>query len=814
MQTEEKRKLKSIGKIPEVKNAIKNLFTDTKLDESEKSFLLSIAILFINQYQTDRRYSSYMDFAYSIILKYSLKTLDFKPLYDISINLGFYPIANDILKYELLESTNFEDSIISGALTKFKNKSNFIETLEQKNRKSSFLLDSSLERSYLAPTSFGKSALIVTSIKKLGSLSSKIVVVVQTKSLLMQTYQLIRGSNLGRKIIIHDEMYDDENDFIAVFTQERALRLMSRKNLSYDYLFIDEAHNILNFDSRSILLSRLISKNKKLNLNQKVVYLSPLIDNIENVKVSKEQSISTHIIEHNIKEPDLFEYTLEGSVRLYNRFLDTFYSIETNDNPFKYTIDKSKSKNFVYNYRPIRIEEFTKEFSTYLIASKMSPDIFELYNTLKKEVHDEFYAIDYLKYGIVYIHGKLPDLIKEYIEDKYRKLPELKYIVANSVILEGMNLPIDSLFIYNTRGLNGKELINLIGRVNRLNQIFNDNNNLHKLIPSIHFVNTEFYNKLGSKMENKIRELRSRTFKDYVNNPILSNFDIENQSRKKNDDFVEKVRQIQNNEEFISSIHETQILKLRAYLIESGIIDHYFDDRELISSVFQKIRRIRLNKLLGEDINWEEFTMLEKINFLFVEGINSIDDYEIKRLEYSDTRKYYENFILVGRKKSLKENINSQFKFFKKKANSEEPKMYFGGAYGEEDYQLNGNNKVFVNLKGKTDRKLINLAIVKLKMEEDFISFKLNKLIVMLYDYSLIDIDEYNLYIYGTNDKDKIALTKYGLNIRLISRLTEDGQLKNLSFDIYNNLIANKEFLKFINKADDFYKFEISRFLN
>lgn len=630
----------------------------------------------------------------------------------------------------------------------------------------------------------------------------------------MQTYQLVRSSNLGRKIIMHDEMYDDETDFIAVFTQERALRLMSRKNLSYDYLFIDEAHNILNYDSRSILLSRLISKNKKINPNQKIIYLSPLIENIENVKVSQDQLISNHIIEHNIKEPDLFEYCLDGIVRLYNRFIDEFYTIETNTNPFQYTVEQSKSKNFVYNYRPIRIEEFTKEFCQYLPASEMSPNVLELYKTLKKEVHDEFYAIDYLKYGIVYIHGKLPDLIKEYIEDKYRKLPELKYIVANSVILEGMNLPIDNLFIYNTRGLNGKELINLIGRVNRLNQIFNDSNNLLKLNPSIHFVNTEFYNRQGSKMENKIRELRSRTFKDNVDNPILSNFDIENQSRKNNSDFVDKVKHIQENEEFISSIHEGQINKLKTYLIESGIVDHYSDDEELIESVFRNIRRIKLNNLLGEDINWSEFSMLEKINFLFVEGIASIDDYEIKRLEYKEARNYYENFILVGRKKSLKENITSQFEFFKKKANSVEPRMYFGGAYGEEDYYQEGRNKVFVNLKGKSDRKLINLAVVKLKMEEDFISFKLNKLIVMLYDYSLIDTEDYNLYIYGTTDENKIAMTKYGLNISLISRLTEDGQLKNLSFDIYNNLVANDMFMKFINNVDDFYRFEVSRFLN
>ena len=132
---------------------------------------------------------------------------------------------------------------------------------------------------------------------------------------------------------MHDEMFDDEEEFIAIFTQERALRLLNRKNCAFDVLFIDEAHNILNNDSRSILLSRLIAKNKKLNNNQKVIYLSPLIENIQNVRVSAEQKISSHIIEHNLKEPDLFEFKLDGVVRLYNRFLDEFYTLELQTKP-------------------------------------------------------------------------------------------------------------------------------------------------------------------------------------------------------------------------------------------------------------------------------------------------------------------------------------------------------------------------------------------------------------------------------------------------------------------------------------------------
>lgn len=814
MDSKEKRTLKYIGKISEFNAVVGKLITNQELNDSEKSYLLGVSILLIKHYQIDRRFTSYIDFAYYLILKYSLNTGDYKPLYDISVNLGFYPIANDIIKYELLPIEHFDDSIIYNSISKFKNESNYIETLEQNHRTSDFLHDESFEKCYLAPTSFGKSNLIISSIKNLEKANHKIVIVLPTKSLLMQTYQLVRSANLGRKIIMHDEMYDDEEEFIAVFTQERALRLMNRKNIAYDVLFIDEAHNILNDDSRSILLSRLISKNRKINNNQRVIYLSPLIENIHNVRVSEDQHISTHTIEYNLKEPDLFELKLNGLVRLYNRFLDEFYSLGKNNNPFQYTIAQSNNKNFIYNYRPVRIEEFAKEFCNYLPEIEITDAIAELKKILRKEVHKDFYVVDCLNFGVVYIHGKLPDLIKEYLEEKYRTLSELKYIIANSVILEGMNLPIDCLFVYNTTGLKGKELINLIGRVNRLNQIFNTEENLQKLIPPIHFINTEYYNRKSSNMENKIKELRSRSFKDEVENPILTEFDFEKQAKKTDPKYLLKVKIIQENEDFISANHASEQDKLKSYIIESGISNHYSDINELIQSIELKIRRLKLNEILGEDVNFNEFTMLEKLHYMFVKDINSLIDFEIGRLNNKEARDYYENFILIGRKKSLQENIISQFEFFQKKSQSTNPKMYFGSSYGEIDFDDLGYNKTYIDLRVKDDSQLINLAVVKLKMEEDFVSFKLNKFIVMLFDYKLIDLDEYNLYIYGTTDEQKIALTKYGLNISLISRLSEDGQLSNMSFDSYNNLTANENFYKFLDSVDDFYKFEIKRFLN
>lgn len=819
MLPEEEKKLSEIGSIPEFKTVLEKLTTNIQLSRREEEYILGVSILLLEEYQKDKRLRSYADFSYYLILKYSLQKKDFKPLYDLSTNLGFYPITESILRHGLLKSKNIDDIIITSGLNKFKNIQNYTETQEQYLVSRTFLKDDSNEKSYLAPTSFGKSSIIIRTIENFKAKELKIAIIVPTKSLLMQTYSLIRRAKLGMKVIMHDEMYSNEKSFIAVFTQERALRLMSRKRLSYDVLFIDEAHNILNGDNRSILLSRLLFKNNQENTNQKVIYLSPLVDNIENIKVIEEQDITSHVINHNVKEPELYEYRLDSELFKYNRHVNQFYSLGKQGSFMKYIINSSKDKNFVYNYRPIKIEAFAKQLSNSLNEITENTAIDNIRNILEKEVHSKFYAIEYLKYGVVYLHGQLPDLVKEFLEYKYKTEKSLKYVIANTVILEGMNLPIECLFILNTRNLNGKELINLIGRVNRLNDIFSQKeNNLRKLTPDVHFMNNIFHHRKGSSMTNKIRLLRNRTFSDTVKNPILKEFDIDKQSKGKTNKelYIKNIQAIQENEKFLSEASDNIENQIRKYLIESGIVEyfHYDDMDELVKKINRRVQFQRIQKSLKETTDWDSYTILEKIHAFFILNFDIIKDFEINRLANIAARNYYENFILIGRKRSLKQNIIAQVKYFKKIALSNQPKFYFGKSYGEVALKEGGKNKIYVDLSGQNESKLINLAIIKLKMEDNFVSFKLNKFIIMLYDFDLITKEEYNLYIYGTTDESKINLTKFGLSISLINRLSNDGQLTNLSFDDYNNLVANDNFKSFINEEDELYRFEVMRYLN
>jgi len=360
MQTSTKRTLKYIGKNDLFKEVMEKLSTNHEMTNKEKSFILSCGIAFFNEYKKDKRHLTYADISYYIFLKYSLQYKDYRPLFDFAVNFGFYPIVKTILKNDLLDSFSVENSLIDNKINKYRHGSGYIETFHQFEERNLFIDDASDQKSYIAPTSFGKSSVIAEYIENIPEYASKkIAIIVPTKSLLMQTYKSIRDSQINSNIIIHDDMHKDDMSFIAIFTQERALRL-SNKEVLFDVLIIDEAHKIFE-KGRGILLSRLLRKNYILNNDQKVIYLSPLVEDSNNLIINTGQQITSHEIHFNLKEPEFFEYQEKTKkVYQYNRFVDDFYNKdEEYENIFSYIKEKSQNKNFIFENNPHDIEKMS-----------------------------------------------------------------------------------------------------------------------------------------------------------------------------------------------------------------------------------------------------------------------------------------------------------------------------------------------------------------------------------------------------------------------------------------------------------------------
>ena len=81
------------------------------LNEEDKAYLLAVALLYLDEYKKDQRYTTYFEFSYYLLLKYSLITNDYAPLYDLSLNYGFFPIVEEIRRLDLLENKSIFDVV-------------------------------------------------------------------------------------------------------------------------------------------------------------------------------------------------------------------------------------------------------------------------------------------------------------------------------------------------------------------------------------------------------------------------------------------------------------------------------------------------------------------------------------------------------------------------------------------------------------------------------------------------------------------------------------------------------------------------------
>lgn len=800
----------------------KLILSDISISDSEKEYILLCALLFFKVYDNDNRNKSYFRLGYYIILKYSLLFRDFQPLYDISLQIGFYPICKTILNNDLLQINS-----ISGLLTykiineKFINiRERHLETLEQHSA-SNTLLNSDIESLvYVAPTSFGKSSLIKDFI--INNTYQRIGIIVPTKSLLVQNFKDIKDLNLSYKLITHDEMYNGEEKFIGVLTQERATRLL-RKNVAFDILFIDEAHNIFRYNkknSRGILLTRLIEMNRAIN-STKVIYLSPLIDFPDNIKSNVNTKTESAVVKHNLKSEDIFLWENEIT-SIYNRFTNEYLTLNESSSFYQYIEKNSQTKNFIYNFRPKNIEKISRELYEKLPEYPSDIEINQIVNTISNEVHEKFYANKYLKKGIVYIHGKIPNQIKEYLEYKFKTISSLKYIVANKVILEGVNLPIDTIFITSTNYLDGKDLVNLIGRVNRLNYVFQEQN-LEKLNPKIHFTNCEDFQGKYS-MTNKIELLRNHSFKDKIENPLLNSYNIDDLDFAKTDYLTkEQVKEKRREKDQKIKDNTTFLIKNRNAIEQDTRIKKYFIENsfeEIYDNFDTVISQIVINFQYFSQEEWESLNLIQKVTAIFVSNLSErIIDYEVERLKNPAAQKYYNFYLTTTQKQSLKQNIAATFQYLKAKANTIDPFIFIGKSYGEVKRDTNAYNNqmykdtVYVNLNGKSDEILINLSVVKVKIEEDFVSYKLNKLIVFLFDFGLIGEDEYLTHVYGTTNRELIKLVRLGIITSVAHKLLDDKQLSNLSLNEFGNLSANSQFYQYLQLQNDFFQFEVRKFL-
>lgn len=761
-------------------------FILNEMDERDNVKILSIAIIFLNS-----KNLLINQFGYRIIVIYCNRTKDFKPLYEVALNKGFIPIVKFIDSLNMYNThSSFFLELNSSFLENYKILNNY-RTVEEKELIKFYNDNNSKSIIVIAPTSYGKTELILSTIKE--SLGSNICIITPSKSLLSQTNQRILNEEIEgiSKIIIHPEMYlGTEKSIVGVLTQERLLRMLKMfPEMKFDYAIIDEAHNLLGDEERNELLASVIILLEKRNPTIRFKFLTPFLENSESLKVKYTKfDIESFKVLENIKTEKYYIYDLEQKKLLfYDQFINE--SIIVNNNcldmsDMDFILNYSLEKNIIYLNRPIHVEQFALKFSKYLPEIK-SDILDKVCNNIAEYINDDYNLIKCLKKGIIYHHGSMPDSIRSYIEKSYLEIDEIKYVITTSTLLEGVNLPAYRLFLLDNRrgrgNLTRSSFKNLIGRICRFNDIFNNKNeNLDKLEPHVYFVIGEFYRR-NSDVQSFLKEVAcmDKNVTDKIENVLLENTEfIDDEKLNDTLEFLENFEENTLNE-YNGKYVQTEVGKycFLNNVFEINIIDFEWEIQEVIDSYRKQNIQIR-----------DTQTIMDVIYNLFISKVNfEGNDYDnLKRLTNEKARIFYKMFIDWKIKNtSYPEMISTFNRYWQELIDSNNDTMIYVGKWGDE--KRDGFRELWTDIKQKSYIQKINLSIVRIKDEQDFLENNLLKYIEVLHDCEILDESLYLRIKYGTDNQTEILLIRNGLSLGLAKLITKKyNKYINIDYDSYD----------------------------
>lgn len=155
------RQLYSISKFAYV---MRRLYKKEQLTEEESEYILSCSLLLLKEYDNTNE-KELFELAYNIVLRYALLSKNYQPLYDVSCNYGFYPSVQFISKNHLLENSTVQDVMINFSVEMNYRNDGYIETYEQHRTRKNIISSKKKSIAFIAPTSSGKSSLIIQHIK-------------------------------------------------------------------------------------------------------------------------------------------------------------------------------------------------------------------------------------------------------------------------------------------------------------------------------------------------------------------------------------------------------------------------------------------------------------------------------------------------------------------------------------------------------------------------------------------------------------------------------------------------------------------------
>lgn len=351
--------------------------------------------------------------------------------------------------------------------------------------------------SFSGPTSLGKSFIIKDALygllQKPELENRSIVVLVPTKALITQTVADLREV-LADLPEVHVSPHPQLSYFLRrrfsrtvfVFTPERLISYLPDAPREIDHLFVDEAQKVISEnDTRSPLYYHAINETLR-KFATKLIFASPNIDNpeifLQLFQKSSEGSMA--IPERTVSQRRYLVDFVDSRVFHFESHFgtaDNEYSIPSRwTNKFDVVRELSRSnQSIVYINSARGTVTGACEFANDL-PDKHDPRLDSLASFAAENVHEDYYLIQCLKKGVAFHHGRMPQDLRDRIEELFSVADSpLQFVFCTSTLLEGVNLPAKNIFVLSDRHglkmLTRLDFENLIGRAGRLTYDFSGN---------------------------------------------------------------------------------------------------------------------------------------------------------------------------------------------------------------------------------------------------------------------------------------------------------------------------------------------------
>ena len=442
-----------------------------------------------------------------------------------------------------------------------------------------------------APTSFGKTFLMLEFIKRNKEELKNIIFIIPTLALMNELLKkLYNLFNDDYNICINSsENFEERNIF--VFVPERSDKEFLKKieNVDIDFLVFDEIYKLQpKNDSEIKTDDRIIYMNKVyldlVNKSKKIALLGPYINSVS------------------------FDKTKLNIVKYFTNFLPVYNKIDflSDDDDWINYIKQDHQLIYFSSPRSIyknigKIIECIPEDQTYI--TKYKKEI----GYLEEVIGKEWYVISLLKRGVGIHHGKTPMFLRKFYENEYNT-GNLKLLLCTDTLMEGINTPTNSLIVVDDPGT-AFRLNNLIGRVGRLNisnpsigsiicsnssildNLTNTNDwfDLKILAESddivsddeVIYLNKKYNEKeieKQKKIDNKINQLKN--YEINVDDIVNQNLQLEKSFKYINDRLYEELEQVGNLHDFIDI--GTKLIKGPWYYFQTSLFDDLKYNRDIL----------------------------------------------------------------------------------------------------------------------------------------------------------------------------------------------------------------------------------------